>query len=371
MAKIGERLRDKRRSLGLNLKDAATLAGFSNLQVLSKIERGIREIKAYELVNIAKAYSFDLNLFFLHESGDIGKTQVFWRAEKQSPKDREFENKLQMFVERYWYLQKLIEGAVSRLKLSWITQEVSTIERAAELGEHYGNMLNLGDRPALTFRRILEEEFNLPILYLDMPEKTSAISLIAEHNAAICVNKNDAPWRRNFDIAHELFHVLYKLQRPTKCGKSNTEIQEMYANAFAAALLLPRRALENDIQKRIAKSKLQITDLAVMACEYDVSMDAFLWRLVNLGKITRSRVEKIFNLKAVKSYCKSLRTIQKDTAPYLSEKYVCMVFKAVSEGMMSEARAAEYLDVPVGDIDRVFAQAGLVRTGELNIEITV
>lgn len=372
MRDIGPRLRAKREALEMSLCEAAKAAGFTNLQVLSKIERGIREVKANELACLARVYNFDLNVFLLNKE-ILSDTKIFWRAITKPTRVQELEARFKLWFERYIHLQNLLvlEGEPTGLKLQLITRRLSSVVEAVDCGEEYCHSLRLGDRPALTFRQILEEEWNLPVFFCAMPVNTSAVSMVIGDYASICVSKKDAAWRRNFDIAHELFHILYRKDEPEKCGMSNDDVQEAYANAFASALLLPRRVLENDLRKLVARAKLTITDLIVMACEYDVSVDAFLWRLVNLGRMKKTMADTILKDRGVRDYYKSLRKTGKDRAPYISEKYVCMVFNAVSRGLVSEARAAEYLSVSVGDIDRVFGEAGLVRTGDVDIEITV
>lgn len=370
MADLGGKLKQKRESLGLTLVEAARLSGIGSYQTINKIEHGKREIKADELSAFGKAYAFDINLFLLSKE-TVGQAQIYWRAKEKPITANVLESKIRLLLERYVHLQELIGYATGGTKLPVITRQISSFNDASEEGEKYGDMLQLGERPALAFKQILEEDGNLPIFFLNMPSGTSAASLISANYSTICVNKKDSPWRRNFDIAHELFHIVYRQSAPENCGKSNDSIQEGFANAFASAFLLPRTSLEKEIEKRNAKSRLNITDLIVIACEYDVSLDTLLWRLVNLGRINKTKVEEILNVKDAKNYYKSLHKGKREKTPHISEKYVRMIFDAFTQGVMSEMSAAEYLDVAVGDTNHIFTEAGLVWEGKPDIEITV
>lgn len=370
MAEIGRRLKRKRKALGLTLAEAARLSGIGSYQKIYKIEQGKREVKADELVALARAYSFDLNLFLLGKSSEK-QAQIFWRAEKLPEQTNLIESKFKMFFDRFFHLQEMLGYETGGMKLSLITRQITSVFDATEEGEKYSSWLNLGDRPALTFRRILEEEYNLPIFFFDMPEYTSAVSIISHNYSAIFVNKKDAPWRRNFDIAHELFHVIYQQVEPKQCGASNNRAQEMFANAFASAFLLPRDSIEREISKRREKSTIKLSDLIILACDYDVSIDALLWRLVNLRKMKKSKVQDILSDDAVKDYYNKLRQTKTEKTPYISDKYLCLIFDAVIQGKMSEMSASEYLDVAVGETERIFADAGLVWEGEPDIAITV
>lgn len=71
-AKIGDRLRERRKSLGLSLEDLSRLSG-STVPTLSNIERGKRDVKLSTLVSLAGALRVDLSeLFVANEVKDQG-----------------------------------------------------------------------------------------------------------------------------------------------------------------------------------------------------------------------------------------------------------------------------------------------------------
>lgn len=70
--KIGGRLRERRKSLGLSLGDLSRLSG-STVPTLSNIERGTRDVKLSTLVSLTSALRFDLPSLFV-EGKDNGST---------------------------------------------------------------------------------------------------------------------------------------------------------------------------------------------------------------------------------------------------------------------------------------------------------
>lgn len=71
-AKLGDRLRQRRKSLGLSLEDLSRLSG-STVPTLSNIERGKRDVKLSTLVSLAGALRVDLSeLFVTNEVKDQG-----------------------------------------------------------------------------------------------------------------------------------------------------------------------------------------------------------------------------------------------------------------------------------------------------------
>lgn len=71
--KIGGRLRERRKSLGLSLGDLSRLSG-STVPTLSNIERGTRDVKLSTLVSLTSALRLDLPRLF-EEGNKSGENQ--------------------------------------------------------------------------------------------------------------------------------------------------------------------------------------------------------------------------------------------------------------------------------------------------------
>mgnify|MGYP002757522574 FL=1 len=101
--------------------------------------------------------------------------------------------------------------------------------------------------------------------------------------AFIVVNSHDSAVRQRFTIAHELGHFYdtyrRKLPRAKKdrgsLASKGTDIEEVYANRFAAALLMPAKAVR-------AKFNV-VPDVGALARIFNVSEQAMSNRLHNLG----------------------------------------------------------------------------------------
>jgi Zn-dependent peptidase ImmA (M78 family) len=112
----------------------------------------------------------------------------------------------------------------------------------------------------------------------------------------IGINSRNSPRRQRFSIAHELGHWMLHDGKPLIVDQSvlinkrdeissqASDLEEIQANQFAAALLMPedfvRRALKETMSQSIGSREELIT---VMAREFDVSTEAMGWRLINLG----------------------------------------------------------------------------------------
>jgi len=124
---------------------------------------------------------------------------------------------------------------------------------------------------------------------------------------------NDAPWRRNYDLAHEFFHLITwdyfspeEIYKRNKHGKNRIE---QLADVFASAFLLPEEELRNEFKKRIKKNHISYLDLTEIAREFDVSIEALLWRLVNLNLIEKDTVIKEFERGNIKDFDKKFSEV--------------------------------------------------------------
>ena len=129
----------------------------------------------------------------------------------------------------------------------------------------------------------------------ELGEDCSGVLVRNEGRAVIGVNQDHHPNRRRFSIAHEIAHfVLHKGDtyidkgylvhfRDRESG-SGTKQEEMAANAFAAALLMPAKQVREDFKQQ----PFDLTEdagLERLARKFKVSLQAMTYRLMNLQLI--------------------------------------------------------------------------------------
>jgi Zn-dependent peptidase ImmA (M78 family) len=107
--------------------------------------------------------------------------------------------------------------------------------------------LNLGDAPAFTLRRSLEDRCGIKVFHDAFePLGTAACVKSDTHGWAVLLNVKNSPVRRHYDLAHELFHLLtWGIYRThDEASSSSIPEEENFANAFASSLLLPAQYLD-------------------------------------------------------------------------------------------------------------------------------
>jgi Zn-dependent peptidase ImmA (M78 family) len=109
------------------------------------------------------------------------------------------------------------------------------------------------------------------------------LSKQAGMDAVIFLNAADSPSRQRFTCAHELGHFFRNASDEEKLdyvdyrdgrAKLGLDADEVYANAFAAELLMPEARVRTEWQRSAAAS---------MALEFGVSLEAMRIRLKTLG----------------------------------------------------------------------------------------
>lgn len=367
---LHKRLKEARKAVEMTLKDAAKLAGFKHYQTLAKIEDGKRSVKAVELAKLSDIYARDISFFLAQQPAKFA-FEISWRRTSKKAKTTRAEQMLKTLLERNLSLEKKLNVERSINSLPLIEKRQLSYGIAAELGEKYSKLLGLGKRPAYSLSKILEKEIGMPVFYLELPEGASAASIHVNGTYAICVNSKEAPWRRSFNLAHELFHIVFPSQRSSTCGLDDTKNVEKWANSFASGLLLPAEEVQKFMSKYKKAGKLPMLDIATEAKDFGVSTAAFVWRIVNLGLIKRATADKLLQSESLKEKDRKLRSAIAWKSPHLSHRFVSLVFKAISEGLLSRARAAEYLMVNITDLDAIFQKEGLYPDEDYSTKIPI
>lgn len=143
--------------------------------------------------------------------------------------------------------------------------------------------------------KTLESAYGVKVWYESM-EEGSAASTLGDFGPAILMNSSEAPWRRNYNFAHEVFHLITWQSIPPILLTDRTDLRqkiEQLANAFASCLLLPAAAVSVEAGQRIAKGEITYTGLVDLARDFCVSTEALLYRLLNLKVFSRKTVDNL------------------------------------------------------------------------------
>jgi Zn-dependent peptidase ImmA (M78 family)/transcriptional regulator with XRE-family HTH domain len=363
---LEKRIMAARRAAGFSISEAAQKLGFKNYQTLSAIEKGARKINAHELIIIARLYGRSLDYFL---ESDVAPDPVpLWRKTAETDANR-VQRRFLSFLEKYTNLEHLLG-----LKRKWKDIQKNYdrddfsfdgFERADKLGAEIHNFLDLGSRPSSNLLYVLENKLRFKILHIPLGDGVSGASIVDNTlGVGILINANDAPWRRNFDLAHELFHVItWNVFSPEEIGNGTKKTRpEQYADIFASSLLLPEAHLLDTLKETVTDNEVRIIDIIEVAKDFGVSTEAVLWRLVNLKILKKSQAQKVLDNPEFRDLDHNMRRklYNKDRPSKFPSRFISLACRCLMEGKISRGSFAEYLEIDRAEIDDYLEAVGFV-----------
>jgi len=342
---IGERLRKAREAIGYTQPVAAGKSGIG-VSSISEFETGRREPSFSQLSKLAEIYKKTIDFFLIDTVP--AEAVPLWRDPPTIDEERkETEAKFRQLCEQYHRLE-LCTGQARKANLpkpDTIKRENFDYIQAGRLAEKVQRGLLPGDVPSSSLKQILEEQFYVKIFHLNFPG--SAISTVdGSFGPAILLNKESKLWRRNFDLAHELFHLLtWDIFRVGNRGEAKpSEQEEKLANAFASRLLLPTDSVKDKIDSVCdSEGKVTLETLDEIAREFGVSLEALLWRMLYLYNISSDKVAGYIEMaKGLKSVRPPRKSDEPDELP---ERYCSLAIRALRHGKLSLMQFKKYMNI--------------------------
>jgi len=361
---LDKRIVAAREAAGFSIAEAAQKLGFKNYQTLSAIEKGARKINAHELILIARLYGRSLDYFL--ESNVDSDPLPLWRKTKNIDTNK-VQRQFLAFLENYSNLENLLG-----LKRRWKDVQrkydrddfsLNGFEQAEKIGSDIHSLLDLGSRPSLNLLNILENSLRFKILHLPLGDGVSGASVVDNAlGVGILINANDAPWRRNFDLAHELFHIItWNVFSPEEIGNGTTKTRpEKYADIFASSLLMPENHLREALKETATDNDIRIVDIIELAKEFGVSTEAVLWRLVNLKLIKKTLASKVLETPNFRDLDRDMRQglYMKERPAKFPSRFISLACRCLMEGKISRGAFAGFLEIDRTEIDDYLAAAG-------------
>jgi len=357
---LAKRIRAAREQLGLTQNQLAEMAGFSSSQIISQIEKAERDIKAWELLHLARALKTDVAAL-LAENASAPMAHVLWRKTPTQNR-RLLESDFLQRCKEYALVEKLNDIKIGhQLPVTAVELSSMTFQDAEKMGREIRDILGLGNRPASCLSNMLENKYGVKIWYANLGEDGSAASTKGPFGLGVLINSAEAPWRRNYSFAHELFHLLtwdaVAFTEQTE-GESSDRTEKL-AEAFASTLLLPDKEMEELLKNRVKNNKIEYAGLVEIAREFGVSTIALLWRLKNLRYLNSDAVHNLENDLDFQQLDRNVRHGAWNMPPAIPERFVRLAFMAFQNGKLSRAKLAEFLRVSLLDLSDFLLEYGL------------
>jgi len=343
---LGERLRIARTAVGLTLEQVAEKSGLG-ISSLSEFETEKREPRLSQLSVLGRIYFRSLQ-YFLSDSPEKREV-VLWRSKPSESEARVVGARFKELCERFHNLEVWCEEQIRHdLPTTQRTQGQFGYPHAEALASQFRKALELGARPGCELLRILEEVCHVKVFHLEFhPTGAAASTISSTFGAAILLNSHNSRWRRNFDLAHELFHLLtwdlFRGSGQEITADSATELEEKLATCFARNLLMPREAILEALSGANLDGGIPPGTVGELARQFDVSMDAVLWHLQLV--LNRSEADTKADIQAINNASRSYEQRTDERPAKLPRRFEALAQRAFLESRMSIGRYAEYVGV--------------------------
>jgi Zn-dependent peptidase ImmA (M78 family) len=301
--------------------------------------------------------------FFLQDTPLVGDF-VLWRCRPPNEEEaKSIERQFLALCEDYRDVEELTgETGGEQLPSEDTPRADIGFSQAVGLAAKTWADLALGPAPAEVLRHVLEERFRVKIFALPLASPASSLCTVSERfGYGILLNQRSMSWRRNYDLAHELFHLLtWRSFAHSESSQEADPEEEKLANSFASNLLLPEGSFWVKIREFLdANGGLRMTfaDLHGLARAFDVSSEAVVYRLAGLLRWKKNRSLEIIT--QLREFYSPRESTPIDSLP---ERYMYLVTQAYRQGLLSFGKgvkllrcnrkdAEEVLEPPDGGVD--------------------
>lgn len=335
-----------REQAGLTQKDLGQKVGVTR-QTIAAWEKGERSPSLAQMFKLAQALGIPPDL--LLDTGDAAEESaaLLFRADKPEALSRELRRLLSRRAEDYAEAEELAE-------------EVPVLPEARRLNGYDSNIveriasevrdwLGVEDAPLGDVLAVLEHK-GLKVIRHSLPSEVSGFSAYTDAwGGVIYVNSEHPTERQYFTALHELAHLIFHRQDydAATLRPEDTKLREKAANHLAAAVLLPRIALEQELHSYHDRW-LPDPLLVDIKQRYGVSVRTILMRAADLGLITKKQMGQQIGV-INKRFSKTGEPGDLKLPETLG-RYRRLVFDTLSREKITMSRAAEMLRVPLIDI---------------------
>lgn len=361
---IGARIKALREERGLSQDELARIFDFRDRQTVSAIENGERRVSAEELLIAVRKLGADLD-YFTDPFRLTGEGSFSWRQTGVSALSLgAYERSAGRWIAAFRTIAPQVGHETRLLRRALGLTRQNSFEDAMEAGERFAAEFKLGDVPAARLADAMEQDLGILVLMVDAIEGVSGAACRLPELDIVLVNRREVAGRRNFDLAHELFHILTWDAMPPEHSEEPTEVSknrvEQLANNFASAVLMPTPILERFGNWSQLVGGGLVAQLKSVADALQVTASALKWRLVALGHLTLAVAKSTSD-----SLLRSANLESGEKPPLFSRLFMKVIERALLDGRVSARRVAGILDLTLDDIAALFETYGIRSPVEL------
>jgi len=346
---LGSQLRRARETVRFQLEEAAARLQV-NLQDILDWETGRTQPSLSQVEHLAGLYGRDID-YFLRETPEA-PIDIEFRSVTPRPFSA-LSEEARLVVAQFDELCRTalelerLTGAPSPTPIESVSRDLSPVDLARVRRDHLG----FGQKPVSKLPEVLTQA-GVRVFQLAVPaDQFSGLSYWhADYGPCILTNAKELAGRRNFTLAHEYAHLLYR-HPPSVCdlrheGTPSLADVERAADLFAIHFLLPHDVVRGDFSKAGLSSRPSLKDIGQLSGRWGVSVQAMAYRLEELGLISEGYARIL--LSGYTPAPPPIRGIRRPTwERRLGRQFVSNAILAYREGHISLGKLARSLNLPI------------------------
>ncbi|MCF0183819.1 MAG: ImmA/IrrE family metallo-endopeptidase [Bacteroidaceae bacterium] len=351
---FGKRLKQARQKEGLSMDELSRKTGGAvSKQTISKYESGMAMPGSEILGRLATVLKEPMEYFFRQFSFDINEVQISFRkkASVGAKEEAALKSKIQDKVEKYLELERIL-SVENHVKTASSSSVINTDRQMIEMAKRTREEWGIGNAPIENAQDELTRH-GVKVFEVEGPEGFDGVSGAANDTTWIIVlNKNKKHVeRKRFTEFHEYAHQ--QANRLFDSALSNHE-REKLCDAFASEMLMPSSVLIDIFGHQ---PRILFRELEAVQTKYGISIDAIMNSLKRLGIVSDKRYRSYCISKNMhpdfKSSVERSRYVEKVYSPGNdTERYALMVYRALTQNLVSPSKAAELLQCSIEEINR-------------------
>jgi Zn-dependent peptidase ImmA (M78 family)/DNA-binding XRE family transcriptional regulator len=340
---IGERIKQARKAAGLSLRALADRTEITAMAI-SKYEGGKSTPSSRVLLDLSKALGVRTEYFF--RPVKIELQEMKHRKHSRLPKKAldQIEGDVKEQLERFIELEQLLpNGPVQAFKLpEHLPAQIATLDEVEAVARDLRTSWGLGINPIPVLTDMLEERGIKVFQSQAINDRFDGMAATVDGIPVVVVGRGWPGDRQRFTLAHELGHLVLH-------GRLAPGVEEeAAANRFAGAFLAP----EDEVRKELGEKRvwLEPRELEVLKKAYGLSMQGWMHRAKDLGILPDVHYIEMRKFFSSRGWNKTEPGEQ--YAPERPQLFDQLVYRALSQDLISESKAAELLRMPLTEFQK-------------------
>jgi len=337
------RFKNARKISGLTLHEIGEKIGVSK-QMISKYENGLSMPDSSNLIKIAKILGEKIDYFFRPQTVNLTEVSFRKKSKYSQTQINNLKSKILKQMENYLCIEDILNISYEfNNPLSDI--KIKNFEDVEFATQQLRKAWNLGNDPIHNIVSLLEYN-EIKVIEIDEPNQNlfdGLSSFVDNKYPLICFNKNFVIERKRFTLIHELGHLLLNID------ESLINETEKLCNRFASELLLPKEIIIKEIGTR--REHLSVNELINFQQQFGISISAIIYRLADLEVISENKKRDYFIRKNKDTEFKNKCDATRFNGNENSERFIRLVYKALSQEIISISKASALLDKSVGEVN--------------------